>query len=94
MTLNYTVVTGTIKFVLFDDRQDSPTFGQIQEIYPGEDDYCRVTVPPGIWNGFMGIGLKEAFVINVTDIPHDPEEIIRRDPFDPKIPFSWGIKYR
>jgi len=94
MTLNYAVVTGMIKFVLYDDRRDSQTFGEIQEIYLGDDHYCRVTVPPGIWNGFMGIGLKEAYVINFTDIPHDPTEIIRKDPFDPEIPFNWGIKHR
>lgn len=45
MTLNYAVVTGMIKFVLYDDRRDSQTFGEIQEIYLGDDHYCRVTVP-------------------------------------------------
>ena len=33
MTLNYAVIFGVLKVVLFDDRKDSPTFGKIQEIF-------------------------------------------------------------
>jgi dTDP-4-dehydrorhamnose 3,5-epimerase len=80
MTLNYVVLKGNIKFVLFDPRTESSTYGNIQEIIIGENQYVMVTVPPNIWNGFKGIGLEEAFVINFTDIPHDSEEIIRMDP--------------
>ena len=71
MTLNYVVLKGKIKFVLFDPRKDSTTYNQIQEIYLGEENYLRVTVPPNVWNGFMGIGMEEAFVVNFTDIPHE-----------------------
>ena len=46
MTLNYAVVHGMIKFVLHDDRPDSPTRGETQEIFMGEQNYCLVTVPP------------------------------------------------
>ena len=35
MTLNYCVVSGTIKFVLYDDRKDSKTKGELMELYPG-----------------------------------------------------------
>ena len=31
MTLNYAVIHGAIKFVLYDDRQNSQTKGEIQE---------------------------------------------------------------
>ena len=36
MTLNYAVIVGTIKLVLFDDRPASATRGELQEIYVGE----------------------------------------------------------
>lgn len=95
MTLNYTVLKGKIKFVLYDSREDSPTFGETQVIYIGEENHVRVTVPPLVWNGFMGIGLQEAFIINFTDIPHDPEEIVRMDPHvNDLINYSWTIKDR
>ena len=94
MTLNYAVPHGNIKFVLYDDRPDSPTRGELQEIFMGPDNYCLVTVPPLVWNGFKGIGSEMAIVANCTDISHDPDEIDRLDPFDPSIPYNWEIKHR
>ena len=94
MTLNYAVPYGNIKFVLYDDRSDSPTKGEVQEVFLGTDNYLLVTVPPMIWNGFKGIGAETAIVANCASIPHDPEEIDRLDPFDPSIPYDWGIIHR
>jgi dTDP-4-dehydrorhamnose 3,5-epimerase len=94
MTLNYTVPHGSIKFVLYDDRQGSPTKGEVQEIFLGPDNYCRVTVPPMIWNGLKGIGTMTAIVANCASIAHDPSEIDRRDPFDSYIPYDWSIQHR
>ena len=55
MTLNYAVIFGSIKFVLYDDRDDSKTQGELQELFISPENYQLVTVPPGIWNGFKGI---------------------------------------
>jgi dTDP-4-dehydrorhamnose 3,5-epimerase len=92
MTLNYAVVTGMIKLVLYDDRSESPTRGEIQEIYAGDLNYSLIQIPPGIWNGFMGIGERIAIVANCATMPHDPEEIIRMDPRDSHIPYNWYLK--
>ena len=94
MTLNYAVPHGRIKFVLFDDRDGSGTRGEINEFFLGPDNYQLVTVPPFVWNGFKGIGTEMAVVANCASIPHDPSEIDRMDPFDPKIPYDWEIKHR
>lgn len=94
MTLNYAVPHGNIKFVLYDDRPASPTNGEVQELFLGPDNYCLVTVPPLVWNGFKGIGTETAVVANCATIPHDPAEIERRDPFDPSIPYTWDLKNR
>lgn len=94
MVLNYAVPHGNIKFVLYDDRADSPTNGLLQEIFLGPDNYCLVTVPPMIWNGFKGISSDAAIIANCASIAHDPTEIERRDPFDPLIPYDWAIKHR
>jgi dTDP-4-dehydrorhamnose 3,5-epimerase len=93
MTLNYAVPIGNIKFVLYDERESSPTRGQVQEIYLGPESYNLVTVPPMVWNGFKGIGTQMALVANCASIPHDAEEIMRRDPFDPAVPYKWDIKH-
>jgi dTDP-4-dehydrorhamnose 3,5-epimerase len=94
MTLNYAVVQGRIKFVLFDDRPDSRTRGEVQELFLGPDNYVLVTVPPEVWNGFKGIGAELAIVANCASIPHDPQEIRRLDPQDPTIPYNWLLKNR
>ena len=94
MVLNYAVPHGQIKFVLYDDRAGSATRGQLQELFLGPDNYCLVTVPPLVWNGFKGIGTESAMVANCASIAHDPQEIDRKDPFDPAIPYDWAINHR
>ena len=93
MTLNYAVPSGHIKFVLYDDRQQSPTRGLIQELFLGPDNYCLVTVPPLIWNGFKCVGTESSIVANCSTIPHDPHEADKRDPFDGSIPYDWALKH-
>ena len=93
MTLNYAVVVGNIKLVCYDDRKDSPTYKHMQEIFVGQDNYCLVTIPPGVVNGFKAIGSEKAIVANCSDIPHDPEEIKRFDPFDKTIGYNWDIRH-
>ena len=94
MTLNYAVPIGKIKFVLYDERPNSPTFGEIQELFIGEDNYCLVTVPPNIWNGFKGCGTEMALVANCASIPHDPTEISRLEPDNDRIPYDWALKHK
>jgi dTDP-4-dehydrorhamnose 3,5-epimerase len=89
MTLNYAVVSGRIKLVLYDERADSPTRGALQEVFTGEDNYALVTVPPGVWNGFKGLGGRPAIVANCATHPHDPAEIERIPPFSERIPYRW-----
>ena len=93
MTLNYAVVSGMIKVVLFDDREGSVTKGELQEIFTGEEAYSLITIPPAVWNGFKGCGVKPAIVANCATEPHDPAEIVRMDPFSEKIPYDWNLKH-
>jgi len=92
MELNYAVVSGMIKLVLHDDRSDSPTRGETQELYVGEENYQLVTIPPLIWNGFKGIGTKMAIVANCASLAHDPDEIMRKSPYDDTINYDWSLK--
>jgi dTDP-4-dehydrorhamnose 3,5-epimerase len=93
MTLNYAVPVGMIKLVCFDDREGSPTRGALSEHFVGELAYSLVTVPPGVWNGFKGYGSAPALVANCASIPHDPDEISRKDPFSPDIPYAWELRH-
>lgn len=93
MTLNYAVVSGMIKLVLYDDREDSPTRSQVMELFIGDQNYVLVTIPPLVWNGFKGMGTAPAIVANCATIPHDPTEIERLDPFSPRIPYRWDLRH-
>jgi dTDP-4-dehydrorhamnose 3,5-epimerase len=92
MTLNYAVIDGMIKLVVYDDREGSPSRGKVQEIFTGEISYALITIPPGVWNGFKGIGMKPAIVANCATEPHSPDEIVRREPDDTSFPYSWGLR--
>ena len=93
MTLNYAVPMGMVKLVLYDDRDNSPTRGELQQIHLGELNYVLVTIPPHIWNGFKGEGVSPALVANCATVPHDPEEIERLDPFSEQIPYDWALRH-
>jgi dTDP-4-dehydrorhamnose 3,5-epimerase len=82
MSLNYAVISGMIKLVLYDDRENSPTCGDVQEIYLGYNNYVLVCVPPMVWNAFKGLGTGESIVANCSTIPYSSDEIIRLDEID------------
>ncbi len=89
MTLNYAVVLGKIKLVLYDSRTNSKTKGQVQEFFLSQENYKLISVPPLIWNGFMNIGNTTAIVANCADLPYDDTEIKRKSAYDKDIPYDW-----
>ena len=93
MTLNYAVPVGMIKLVCYDDREDSPTKGAVQEIHVGELNYALVTIPPVRLERVQGRGSGTALVANCATIAHEPDEIDRLDPFENDIPYDWSLKH-
>lgn len=92
MTVNYVCVVGKIKLVLFDDRPESSTKGELQEIFLTTENYSLVSVPPRVWNGFKSVENKFSIIANCSDIPHEAEEMSRRPFDDPYFNYSWNIK--
>ncbi len=74
MILNLIVPAGAIKFVLYDDRRESRTYRTFQEVTLSKDNYLRLTVPPGVWMAFQGVGGENNTLLNIASIPHDPLE--------------------
>ena len=93
MVINYAVVDGNIKLVLYDQRESSPTYQRLQEVVFGQINYQLVQVPPGVVNGFTAVGAERAIVANCANIPHDPDEITRIDPFTSSIPYDWRVQH-
>lgn len=95
MTMNYAVIHGSIKCVLYDDRPDSQTRGCIDEYFMSPEDYYLITIPPYIWNGWKGIGDKLSIVANCATISHAHNEIERRPAHDENIPYDWwDVEYK
>jgi dTDP-4-dehydrorhamnose 3,5-epimerase len=91
--LNYAVISGMVKVVLYDDRDGSPTKGELMELFVGDQNYSLVQIPPMVWNGVKGYGDEMAIIANCATEPHDPDEIQRLDPFSDKIPYDWDLKH-
>ena len=90
MTLNLVVPLGSVRFVLFDERQGSSTYGECQEVVLSRDNYRRLTVPPMVWLGFQGMGEKDSLLLNIANIAHNPNEMIYKKISE--IDFDWEVK--
>ena len=92
-TDNFTCVKGMMKVALYDARKKYETYGQLMELFIGERNPTLITVPPGVYHGFKGIGTETAFFISIPDLPYtpqDPDEY-RLPPDTPEIPYTWGL---
>ncbi len=90
-TDHFTVVKGMIKLVLYDNRDDSPTKGEINEFFLGEHRPILVKIPPLILHGFKCVSEDEAICINIpTEVyNYDQPDEFRVDPHKNDIPYSW-----
>jgi dTDP-4-dehydrorhamnose 3,5-epimerase len=75
ITLNLVVALGCVKFVVYDDREGSPSKGEFCElILSPDDDYCRFTLDPGLWMAFTSVSEGESIVLDIINMPHDLSE--------------------
>jgi dTDP-4-dehydrorhamnose 3,5-epimerase len=95
-TDHFCVVKGMMKVVLYDRREESETFGEINEFFMGEHNPIVLKIPPGVFHGFKCISETEAICLNLPTevyIYADPDEH-RVDIDDPSIPYDWARKNR
>ncbi|MFQ5636811.1 MAG: dTDP-4-dehydrorhamnose 3,5-epimerase family protein [bacterium] len=80
---------GNIKLGLYDTRKDSPSFGQTEEIFMGENYGAKVVkIPPGVAHGCKVLG-DVAHLLYITSNIYDPEEEGRIAHDDPEIGYDW-----
>jgi dTDP-4-dehydrorhamnose 3,5-epimerase len=90
MVLNIVVVSGEIKFVIHDDRQNSETQGQFAEfVLSPEHNYQRLTVSPGLWVAFQGMGKEVSMLMNIIPELHDPGEVDSKELNEIIFNFEW-----
>jgi dTDP-4-dehydrorhamnose 3,5-epimerase len=85
------VNAGHLKVVLFDGREDSPTFGRISELFVGDARPTFLVIPPGVWHGLQNLGSTDALILNYPTNAYkytDPDHW--RLPYDTEqIPYTW-----
>ncbi len=89
MTCNLVVPFGYVRFVMYDDRMDSQSKGIFNEVTLSEENYNRLTIPPGIWFGFQSIKPLTSTIINIANIKHDPNEVERKELRE--INYNWSF---
>lgn len=90
-TDNFTVVRGTSKVALFDNREESPTKGLINEFITGPHNPILIQIPKMVYHGFKCISKEDTMVINIPTQTYnykEPDEF-RIDPFRSDIPYNW-----
>ena len=73
MTMNLIIPIGRVQFNFYDNNQNL-----LKNIIVGEDNYCRITVPPMIWFGFKGLSSHPSYILNISDESHNPSEVERK----------------
>jgi dTDP-4-dehydrorhamnose 3,5-epimerase len=89
-----TCVKGSLKLVLFDDREGSSTRGEVNEFFMGDYNPMVVKVPRTVYHGWKCVSEEEALVVNIPTEPYDrnePDEY-RVDPHVNGIPYKWERK--
>jgi len=90
----FTIVKGMMKVVLYDERPASPTHGEINEFFMGEQNPILITIPPGVLHGMKAIGAGPGFLVNCPTEPYnyaEPDEY-RVDPHGGDVPYDWTTK--
>lgn len=88
MTMNLVVPVGSIRFVMYDERPDSATFGNHQVVELSRNNYARLTIPCMVWFGMQGQSDEINILLNIANIMHDYRECERKDVDE--IKYSWG----
>jgi len=86
-----TLIKGALLLVLYDGRENSPTYKSLQEIKLNEFSPLLVQIPSGVWHGFMADPQGEALLLHLNTAPWNqlsPDE--QRLPHDHlMIPYKW-----
>lgn len=88
-TQHLAVPVGRIRLVLYDDRQNANSYGQLEVMDIGEDNYVLVRIPPSVWYGFRGMSKTPALIANCIDHPYKESQAVRLAWSVGDIPYRW-----
>ncbi len=95
-TDNFVVVKGLAKVVLYDGREESSSYGEIDEFFMGERNPILLVIPPLVLHGMKGVGAEPAYLINCPTEPYnyDKPDEHRVSPHSGEIPYDWKLVER
>jgi dTDP-4-dehydrorhamnose 3,5-epimerase len=67
----YFVLAGEMLLALYDDREDSPTNGVVQEFYLTRDGLNQLTIPIGVWHAHRNVGAGDLIFANAPTKPFE-----------------------
>ncbi len=93
---HFVVVKGMIRVGLYDMREGSPTRGEVNEFYLGENNDIVLKIPVGVAHGYKTVGVEPSLLVNF------PSEAYNREQPDEQrlswntdqIPFNWEIEFK
>lgn len=91
-TDHFCVVRGMAKVVLYDRREGSKTFGEVNEHFLGDHNRSLLVIPAGVLHGMKGVGTEPAFLVNTPTHVYnykEPDEF-RVDPHGGEVPYDWS----
>jgi len=102
-------VEGAVKICVYDDRKDSDTYGELDEIFLSGERLRAARIPGILWHGYKAIGLKPIMLLYGVNMLYDydnPDEERRlwNDPSiipksingktdDPRVGKPWNWNY-
>ena len=91
---NVACIQGMIKLVLYDPRENSSTYKEVNQFLIGIHNPMLVQIPAGVYHGWMCVSQEEAIIVNIPteayNYEHPDEQ--RLDPHDNDIPYDWRRK--
>jgi len=95
-TDNFTCIHGMMKVVLYDFRENSSTYKEINEFFIGEKNPMLISVPPFIYHGFKSIGTETSYFLSIPNMPYNREkpDEYRLPPDTNEIPYDWIFEPR
>ncbi len=58
------IILGSLQWVLYDGRPDSPTHGMVNDLTYGTADRALILVPPGVWHAVRNVAETDSFFVN------------------------------
>ena len=71
------VSQGTVKVVLYDPREGSPTYGMLNELCVSEHNRGLLFIPRGVYHALQNVGTTDVLFINMPTRPYnhaDPDK--------------------